>query len=154
MSGAPSSGHRAASYSVSALATSQPRGQRRLHDPVAMLRGGGESQHNQLEELVMHPGAQYRIVVSYRPPRESAHDDYTAGRLRQTTFRLFLDYVRASDNRHGGRQRREIVCFTRTCTPFISVSPRVVDFGMADVGARKSAPVSYTHLTLPTILLV
>ena len=154
VSGAPTSGHRAASYSVSALATSQPRAQRR-HDPVAMLRGGGESQHNQLEELVMHPGAQYRIVVSYRPPRESAHEDYTAGRLRQTTFRLFLDYVRASDNPHGGRQRREIVCYTRTCTPFISVSPRVVDFGMADVGARKSAQVSITnHSELETRVLL
>ncbi|WFD20634.1 hypothetical protein MCAP1_002883 [Malassezia caprae] len=152
----PSVGQRIPSYSVSALATSQPR-QRRLHDPMAMLRGGGESQHNEMEELVLRPGAQYRIVVSYRPPREPADEAFTAGRLRHTSFRLFLDYVRASDHArtHHGRQRREIVCHTRTCTPFISVAPRVVDFGLADVGARKTAQVAVTnHSELETRVLL
>lgn len=149
-------GQRIPSYSVSALATSQPR-QRRLHDPMAMLRGGGESQHNELEELVLRPGGQYRIVVSYRPPREAADEAYTAGRLKHTSFRLFLDYVRGSEHArtHRGRQRREIVCHTRTCTPFISVSPRVVDFGLADVGARKTAQVAVTnHSELETRVLL
>lgn len=152
----PGVGQRIPSYSVSALATSQPR-QRRLHDPMAMLRGGGESQHNEMEELVLRPGAQYRIVVSYRPPREAADEAFTAGRLRHTSFRLFLDYVRASDHvrTHRGRQRRDIVCHTRTCTPFISVSPRVVDFGLADVGARKTAQVAVTnHSELETRVLL
>ncbi|WFD24306.1 hypothetical protein MEQU1_003005 [Malassezia equina] len=152
----PNVGQRIPSYSVSALATSQPR-QRRLHDPMAMLRGGGESQHNEMEELVLRPGAQYRIVVSYRPPREAADETFSAGRLKHTSFRLFLDYVRASDHArtHRGRQRREIVCHTRTCTPFISVSPRIVDFGLADVGARKTTHVAVTnHSELETRVLL
>lgn len=144
---------RAPSYSVSALATSQPRVPRRLHDPVAMLRGVGETQHNLVEELVLRPGAQYSVVVAYRPPREPADADFSAGRLRETSFALFLDYARSTDRSraHVGRARRTIACHTRTCTPFISVAPRIVDFGMASVGARKSAQVAVTnHAELET----
>ena len=140
---APVMGQRVASYSVSALATSQPR-HRRHYDPVAMLSGVGESQYNQLEELVMRPGAQYRIVVSYRPPREHVDSECTGGRLKHSSFRIYLDYVHAAENAHGGRERREIQCHLRTCTPFISVEPRVVDFGMASVGARMTACLLYT----------
>lgn len=150
-------GHRLASYSVSALAKAQPPRARRLYDPMAMLRGGGESQHNQMEELVMRPGAQYRVVVSYRPPREPLDAEYSAGKLKTTTFRVYLDYTCARDNSraHGGRQRREIVCRTRTCTPFISLAPRIVDFGMASVGARKSAQVAVTnHSELSTRIML
>ena len=151
---APVMGQRVASYSVSALATSQPR-HRRHYDPVAMLSGVGESQYNQLEELVMRPGAQYRIVVSYRPPREPVDSEYTGGRLKHSSFRIYLDYVHAAENAHGGRERREIQCHLRTCTPFISVEPRVVDFGMASVGARMTAQVAITnHSELETRILL
>ncbi|WFD40599.1 uncharacterized protein MJAP1_003587 [Malassezia japonica] len=149
---------RLASYSVSALTSHHGRAPlRRMHDPVAMLRGAGESQHNQVEELVLRPGAQYRVVVSYRPPREEVDETYSAGRLKQLTFSIFLDYARFSDNAraHGGRQRRTILCHTRTCTPFISVNPKIVEFGMAGVGTRKTAQIAVTnHSELSTRVLM
>ena len=165
-SSVPSSGSaarepsRLASYSVSALATSTRAAQsthRRIHDPVAMLRGAGESQHNQLEELVLRPGAQYRVVVSHRPPREPLDATYSAGRLRETTFRVFLDHARVRDHAraHGGLQRQTIDCHLRTCTPFISVAPRTVDFGMAGVGTRKTGQIAVTnHSDLSTRILM
>ncbi|WFC99447.1 hypothetical protein MYAM1_002191 [Malassezia yamatoensis] len=157
----PLASTRMASYSVNSL-TSSVRGapssaQRRIHDPVAMLRGSGESQHNQVEELILRPGAQYRVVVSHRPPREPIDDTYRAGRLRETSFRIFLDHVRLRDDSRSqtGLQRQTIDCFLRTCTPFISVMPKVVDFGMAGVGARKTGQIAVTnHSDLSTRILM
>ena len=152
---------RLASYSVSALAAAQRAppvsAQRRMHDPVAMLRGAGESQHNQLEELVLRPGAQYRVVVSHRPPREALDATYSAGRLREASFRIYLDHARLRDNARapGGMQRQTIDCHLRTCTPFISVSPKVVDFGVAGVGTRKPGQIAVTnHADLSTRILL
>ncbi|WFD43534.1 hypothetical protein MPSI1_002196 [Malassezia psittaci] len=160
-SGKPPAPTRMASYSVNSL-TSSVRGapssaQRRIHDPVAMLRGSGESQHNQVEELILRPGAQYRVVVSHRPPREPIDDTYRAGRLRETSFRIFLDHVRLRDDSRSqtGLQRQTIDCFLRTCTPFISVMPKVVDFGIAGVGARKTGQIAVTnHSDLSTRILM
>lgn len=150
----PRGGSSVAAYGVGPL--TPPARARRMYDPMQMLRGGGESQHNQIEELTMRPGAQYRVVVSYRPPREPLDAEYSAGRLKTTTFRLYLDYTKMADrSSEHGRQRREIVCHTRTCTPFISLAPRVVDFGMANVGARKSAQVAVTnHSELETRVML
>ncbi|WFC94762.1 hypothetical protein MBRA1_001396 [Malassezia brasiliensis] len=152
---------RLASYSVSALAAAQRAppvsAQRRMHDPVAMLRGAGESQHNHLEELVLRPGAQYRVVVSHRPPREALDATYSAGRLREAAFRIYLDHARLRDNARapGGMQRQTIDCHLRTCTPFISVSPKVVDFGVAGVGTRKPGQIAVTnHADLSTRILL
>ncbi|PKI82772.1 hypothetical protein MVES1_003601 [Malassezia vespertilionis] len=149
---------RFASYSVSALAPSGPAARsRRVHDPVAMLRGVGDSQHNQVEELVLRPGALYRVVVSYRPPRRDVDETYSAGRLQNANFCLFLDYARSQDSARaqGGRQRRTVWCHARTCTPFISVEPKIVDFGLADVGARKTAQIAVTnHSELSTRVLM
>ncbi|WFD33113.1 hypothetical protein MSPP1_004170 [Malassezia sp. CBS 17886] len=152
---------RLASYTVSALggrgAGAARSAQLRLHDPVAMLRSGGESQHNQVEELMLRPGAQYSVVVSYRPPRAPVDAAYSAGRLTTTSFHVSLDYARATDSvrARGGRQRRTILCHTRTCTPFISVEPKVVDFGLASVGARKTAQLAVTnHSELSTRVMM
>lgn len=148
---------RMASYSVSALTTHTRTPLRRNLDPMAMLRGQGESQHNQLEELVLRPGAEYRVVVSYCPPREAVDATYSAGRLKHTTFCVFLDYARSTDNAraHSGMQRRTIPCHTRTCTPFISVDPKVVELGMAGVGTRRTAHITVTnHSELSTRILM
>lgn len=141
---APSS--RVASYSASALAPSQGGAIRRLHDPMQMLRGG-EQQHNQVDNLLLRPGSQSRVVVSHRPPAEPVDETYSAGRLKDTAFNIFLDYARSSGSARssGGRERRTVVCHTRTCTPFVSVSPKMVDFGVASVGTRKSAQISVVN---------
>lgn len=145
---APAGGpSRVASYSASALAPSAQGGAvRRLHDPMQMLRGG-EQQHNQVDNLLLRPGSQWRIVVSHRPPAEPVDESYSAGRLKHATFNVFLDYARATGSARssGGRERRTVVCHTRTCTPFVSVSPKTVDFGVASVGTRKNSQIAVTN---------
>ena len=142
----PSGPSRVASYSASALAPSQGGTVRRLHDPMQMLRGG-EQQHNQVDNLLLRPGSQWRIVVSYRPPAEPVDESYSAGRLKNASFNIFLDYARATGSARSswGRERRTVVCHTRTCTPFVSVSPKTVDFGVASVGTRKNSEITVTN---------
>ena len=129
---------------------------RRITDPVALLRGG-EQQHNLVDDLPLRPGSEYRVVVAFRPRALPADETWSAGRLRDTTFRVYLDYARTSGSAHArrGRQRRTLVCHTRTCTPFISVQPKVVDFGTASVGARKTSHIAVTnHSDLGTLVAV
>lgn len=112
------------------------------------LRNVEHAQSNHLEELVLRPGGEYRVVVAYRPPRGERDEEYTAGRLRQTTFRISLDYAHArssSSRTRGGRERKTVLCQARTCTSFISVSPKLIDFGEANVGTRRSANIAVTN---------
>jgi hypothetical protein len=109
------------------------------------LRSVEQAHSNQLEELVLRPGAEYRVVVAYRPQRGQVDEHFSAGRLREDTFNISLDYARARADgarSRGGRQRKTVLCRLRTCTSFITVSPQLIDFGEANVGARKSAHVA------------
>jgi len=117
----------------------------RIGAGISGLRNVEQGHNNQLEELVLRPGGEYRVIVSYRPPRGSLDEEYNAGKLVETKFRISLDYARSRSGgtrSRGGRARKTILCHTRTCTSFISVSPKLVDFGEANVGARKSANIA------------
>ncbi|PWN42321.1 hypothetical protein IE81DRAFT_323647 [Ceraceosorus guamensis] len=109
------------------------------------LRNAEQSHSNRLEELLLRPGSEYRVVVSHRPARGELDAEYSAGRLREENFQISLDYARARSDgarARGGRQRKTVQCRVGTCTSFITVSPKVVDFGEANVGARKFAHVA------------
>ncbi|SPO23755.1 uncharacterized protein UTRI_03725_B [Ustilago trichophora] len=112
------------------------------------LRNVEHAQSNQLEELVLRPGGEYRVFVSYRPERVEWDADFTGGRLVEKTFRVSLDYSRArlaNMRSRGGRERRTVVCHSRTCTSFISIAPKMIDLGEVQVGTRKSANISVTN---------
>ncbi|KAJ1579083.1 hypothetical protein NDA12_003222 [Ustilago hordei] len=112
------------------------------------LRNVEHAQSNQLEELVLRPGGEYRVFVSYRPERVAWDADFSGGRLVEKTFRISLDYSRArlaNMRSRGGRERRTVVCHSRTCTSFISISPKMIDLGEVQVGTRKSANISVTN---------
>lgn len=115
------------------------------HGGAAALRGlrGNEPGHgNQIEELILRPGAEHRVIVSHRPVRGEIDDEYTNGRLQEKTFNIMLDYAKLKSSgakSGGGRERKTVSCKTRTCTSFVTISPKVIDFGMANVGTRKSA---------------
>lgn len=115
------------------------------HGGAAALRGlrGNEPGHgNQIEELILRPGAEHRVIVSHRPTRGEIDDEYANGRLHEKTFNVMLDYARMKSSgakSGGGRERKTVSCKTRTCTSFVTISPKVIDFGMANVGTRKSA---------------
>jgi len=112
------------------------------------LRNVEQAHGNQLEELILRPGAEYRVIVSYRPPKGQPDEEYKEGRLIEKTFRLLLDYARSKSSgvrSRGGRERKSVQCRIRTCTSFISVSPKMIDFGAANVGTRKSANFTVTN---------
>lgn len=112
------------------------------------LRNVEHAQSNQLEELVLRPGGEYRVFVSYRPEHVAWDPGFSGGRLVEKTFRISLDYSRArlaNMRSRGGRERRTVVCHSRTCTSFISISPKMIDLGEVQVGTRKSANISVTN---------
>ncbi|KAI3626708.1 hypothetical protein CBS14141_000709 [Malassezia furfur] len=153
---------RLASYSVSALAAAQARAARvgaAAHArPLRCCAGAGRVAAQPAGGAgACAPARSYRVVVSHRPPREALDATYSAGRLREASFRIYLDHARLRDNARapGGMQRQTIDCHLRTCTPFISVSPKVVDFGVAGVGTRKPGQIAVTnHADLSTRILL
>ncbi|KAJ3358833.1 hypothetical protein GGF32_009929 [Allomyces javanicus] len=90
-----------------------------------------------IEELVLKPGSERTILVSYNPERANV-DDYNAGHLVKRAFRVVLHY---------GKERKVVQCKARSCTSFISVTPAVVQFGDTDVGTLKSLPIKIHNLS-------
>ncbi|PWN28154.1 hypothetical protein BDZ90DRAFT_251811 [Jaminaea rosea] len=120
------------------------------------LRNVDSKQTKEIESLLLRPGEESRIVVSFRPARGDVDEGYTAGRLMDNIFRITLDYVKArtavsgssaggGSRLRGGRERKTVLCRTRTCTSFITVSPKELDFGEVNVGSRKSSQIAVTN---------
>ncbi|WVQ71317.1 hypothetical protein IAR50_000845 [Cryptococcus sp. DSM 104548] len=117
---------------------------------------------NQIEEVTMRPGTEYRIAVLYRPrPPSSASSDgekgeEDAGKLRKSSFKVFLDAtpssVRSSHAHHAsnppGKSRRTISCSIMSCTSLIRLaSGNVIDFGQVTVGASKTTTIKIENLS-------
>ncbi|TKY85422.1 hypothetical protein EX895_005584 [Sporisorium graminicola] len=139
-----------ASSSHAGSSSASVRNQHRSTTSAAIsgLRNVEHAQSNQLEELMLRPGGEYRVFVSYRPERVAWDADFSGGRLVEKTFRISLDYSRAklaNMRSRGGRERRTVICHSRTCTSFISIAPKMIDLGDVQVGTRKSANISVTN---------
>ncbi|KAJ1026835.1 hypothetical protein NDA16_002132 [Ustilago loliicola] len=140
-----------ASSSNAGSSSASTRNQHRNNGVGAALSGLRNVEHaqsNQLEELVLRPGGEHRVFVSYRPERVAWDAEFSGGRLVEKTFRISLDYSRArlaNMRSRGGRERRTVVCHSRTCTSFISISPKMIDLGEVQVGTRRSANISVTN---------
>ncbi|KDN47734.1 hypothetical protein K437DRAFT_234554 [Tilletiaria anomala UBC 951] len=116
--------------------------------PLSGFRKIDHTPTHHLEESFLAPGAETRILVSYRPAKGDMDDEVTAGRLREVTFPIFIDSakVRVGGPRSSGpKTRRSLLCKARACTSFIAVTPRLIDFGETNVGARKTATLSVTN---------
>ncbi|KAI9139015.1 hypothetical protein BKA69DRAFT_705580 [Paraphysoderma sedebokerense] len=96
----------------------------------------GEFAH--IEELVLKPGTERTIQVSYRPEKDSSANEYKAGILTRRSFRINLTY---SSTGSSAKEKKAIQCKARTCTSFVEVTPTLVNFGDTDVGTLKSAPI-------------
>lgn len=121
---------------------------------ASVLRSVQQSEQKELEDLTMRPGEEVRIIVSFSPVRGEIDETYSAGRLLEHTFRLNLDYAKArggsaiaggGSRLRGGKERRTVLCRTRTCTSFIGVSPKELDLGETNVGSRKSSQIVVTN---------
>lgn len=101
-----------------------------------------QSMPNQIEELTMRPGTEYRILLLYRPAKDTCNPPDIAGALRESDFRVYLDST-TSSGRATNNSRRTIKCTAKSCTSLISISSGgVIDFGQVTVGASKNAMIT------------
>ena len=138
----------AATISQAGSASAILTGSRRGPHPLSGLRNVDHTPMRRLDELQLQPGTETRILVSYRPPRGILKDDSNAGRLRAVDFFVYVDFGQArpgTSRSRGPKDRKFLTCKARTCTSFISLSPRSIDFGETNVGAKKSATLSVTN---------
>ncbi len=103
---------------------------------------------NQMEDLTMRPGTEYRIFVLYRPARDALNPPDIAGALRESTFKVFLDSAPSSQRLPAAKSRRTLNCTAESCTSLIAISPnKRIDFGEVTVGAVKSTTISIANLS-------
>lgn len=110
---------------------------------------GDKAVPNQIEEITMRPGTEYRIFVLYRPARDTTNSPDVAGALRTSTFKVHLDSAPSgSRSASTPRNKRTLTCTAESCTSLISLSSgSKVDFGEVTVGASKSSTLSITNLS-------
>ncbi|KAI9314100.1 hypothetical protein BX666DRAFT_498730 [Dichotomocladium elegans] len=118
-------------YQGNAVSTSDP-------NAPSMAMGGGS--YTRIEDLLLRPGKERVIQVSYRPRKDTSINDFNAGQLIRRNFRVVLEYgnYRSADP----KERKVIQCRARTCTSFVEVIPNEVNFGDTDVGTLKSLPIN------------
>jgi len=103
---------------------------------------------NQIEELTMRPGTEYRVFAMYRPARDLVNPPEIAGALRTSTFKVFLDSAPSSQRSRPQRSRKVIHCTAESCTSIITVpSGNLIDFGEVTVGACKTTSIQIENLS-------
>lgn len=104
---------------------------------------------NQIEELTMRPGTEYRVFAMYRPARDLTNSPEIAGALRTSEFRILMDSAPSSHrSRPGPRSHNTIQCIAESCTSIISIpSGHLIDFGEVTVGASKSTTITIRNLS-------
>ncbi|KAI9031580.1 hypothetical protein CLU79DRAFT_830852 [Phycomyces nitens] len=109
------------------------------YDLPAPALSSAES-YTRIEDLLLKPGHERVIQVSYRPQKDSSINDFNAGQLIRRNFRIVLEYgtYRSSEP----KERKAIQCKARTCTSFVEVIPKEINFGDTDVGTLKSLPIN------------
>lgn len=104
---------------------------------------------NQLEDITMRPGTEYRMFVLYRPARDLVNPPEVAGALRESSFKIYLDSAPSSSRSAApSRSRRTLHCIAESCTSLISLhSSSRIDFGEVTVGASKTSTLAITNLS-------
>lgn len=104
---------------------------------------------NQIEEITMRPGTEYRIFVLYRPARDTTNPPDIAGSLRSSSFKVHLESAPSgSRSTTTPRFKRTLTCVAESCTSLIELSSgSKIDFGEVTVGASKSSTLSITNLS-------
>ncbi|KAI8808501.1 hypothetical protein BJ742DRAFT_709657 [Cladochytrium replicatum] len=97
-----------------------------------------------IEELTLRPGTERTVEVCYRPERDLPTPDYRHGRLVKRSFKILVSYSQGGVTR---RDKKTVQCKARTCTSFIEVAPKELDFGDTDVNTLKSAPVVIRNMS-------
>ncbi|CAO3646465.1 unnamed protein product [Mucor hiemalis] len=96
--------------------------------------------YTRIEFFVLKPGTERVIQVSYRPQKDVSINDFNAGQLIRRNFRICLEY--GTSRTEDPKERKVVQCRARTCTSFVEVIPKVINFGDTDVGTLKSLPIN------------
>lgn len=104
---------------------------------------------NQIEELTMRPGTEYRVFAMFRPARDLTNPPEIAGALRTSSFKVFLDSAPSSHrSRLATRSRKVIHASAESCTSVIRLpSGHLIDFGEVTVGASKTTSIQIENLS-------
>ncbi|KAI8076939.1 hypothetical protein BDF21DRAFT_453118 [Thamnidium elegans] len=94
--------------------------------------------NTKIEDMVLKPGVERVIQVSYRPPLE-APSSICAGQFIRRHFNIMLQY--RPNKSAKPKELKLIQCKAQTCTSFVKVTPQVIDFGDTNVGTQKSFPI-------------
>ncbi|KAL1925437.1 uncharacterized protein VTP21DRAFT_320 [Calcarisporiella thermophila] len=110
-------------------------------------RSASRAEGLQIDELLIKPGSERTVIVSYRPEKDASATDFRAGQLVRRNFRIILDYATYSGSSAPSYQREKkiIKCKARSCTSFVEVVPKEVNFGDTDVGTLKSLPIDIVN---------
>ena len=95
--------------------------------------------NNEIEELVLRPGMEKSVEVSFRPEKTQNN-----GSFDKVAFRIQLNYCVLGDSK---MEKKKIKCNARACTSLIDISPKELNFGDVDVGTLKSLPLRITNLS-------
>ncbi|ORY06684.1 hypothetical protein LY90DRAFT_678342 [Neocallimastix californiae] len=100
--------------------------------------GEKSNDYIQTEEIILNPRNEKTVLVYYRPEQKELTANYNAGRLTKQTFKIILHY---SSSLMQQKEKKKITCRARSCTSFIEVQPKVVNFGDTNVGTLRSLPI-------------
>ncbi|KAI8639190.1 hypothetical protein BD408DRAFT_435399 [Parasitella parasitica] len=104
-----------------------------------------EGNTTNIEDIVLKPGSEKTIQVSYRPSKSELKSVNAGQLIAQNNFGILLVY--RPNKTSKPKELKLIQCKAKTCTSFVSVTPQTVDFGDTNVGAQKSQSISITNLS-------
>ncbi|ORX81620.1 hypothetical protein K493DRAFT_389168, partial [Basidiobolus meristosporus CBS 931.73] len=105
-----------------------------------------------IDELILRSGREKTVVVSYKPKKDESMREFKAGELTKRTFKVILQYSAmntgaVSTQSKLGTERKVIQCKSRSCTSFVDILPKEVNFGDTNVGILKSVPIQIVNLS-------
>ncbi|KAJ2212045.1 hypothetical protein EV179_004971 [Coemansia sp. RSA 487] len=130
---------------------------RRIH-PRSRLATSYAHQPAQFDEVLIKPGSVRTVVLSLiGKPVNSA--SVNAGQFDRQTFTFFCEYTVSTSSKQSSRfpkntpssdkneDRLSLPCTVNMCTPFVRVSPPMLDFGSVDVGMLKTMYLQIENLS-------
>ncbi|GAN10444.1 hypothetical protein MAM1_0355d09985 [Mucor ambiguus] len=113
--------------------------------PIKQQHDLEEENTTKIEDMILRPGAERIIQVSYRPAKAEPNGVYAGQLTRQNNFGILLEY--RPNKSAKPKELKSIQCKAKSCTSFVSVTPQLIDFGDTDVGTQKSQSISITNLS-------
>ncbi|KAJ2514665.1 hypothetical protein GGI11_004007, partial [Coemansia sp. RSA 2049] len=122
---------------------------RRTHHPRSRLAASYGPQPAHFDEVLIKPGSVRTVVLSLTG-KPVASASVNAGQFDRLTFTFFCEYTASTGTKQAPRppkstlagdkadDRLSLPCTVNMCTPFVRVSPQLLDFGNVDVGMLKT----------------